>query len=187
MACLRNLFVNRCLLMRKVIISSVLIVFCSLLTYLISGIVIKAGKNKQAEIAISTLPSFSLLNLKGESFNSDELERGPVLIVKFHPECEHCQYEIEGILNSPIPMSDAHILLVSSANQDTIRKFMLQFEGKISSNIITLIDTAWLFTEIFGNSAVPTNYIYDRSLKLVKVMPGEVKTETIIKYLLKIE
>ncbi len=67
---------------------------------------------------------------------------------------------------------------------DTVRKFLSQFRLNDYPSVIPLLDTALVFGEIFGNNYVPANFIYDNRHKLVKVFSGEVKTETLFKYLL---
>ena len=170
--------------MRKIILSVVIVVFALSAKFLILGMINKVQKHKQITKKIARLPSFSFMTLTNETFNSSEIRKGPVLIIRFHPECEHCQYEISEILKSNIPFSGTCIIMVSSADPDSIRKFISQFDLSDCPAIVTLVDTSYIFGAIFGSDKVPSNYIYNKELDLVKVLYGEVKTEAIIKYLL---
>lgn len=169
--------------MRKIISGVVIVVFALSAMLLIIGIINKVKKHKELTEKIIRLPSFSFMTLTNESFNSSEIRMGPVLVVRFHPECEHCQYEITEILWSNIPASATNVILVSSAHPDSIRRFLSQFNYSDYSSIIPLVDTSCTFGAIFGSDIVPSNYIYNKELNLVKVLQGEVKTETILKYL----
>lgn len=169
--------------MRKIILGVIIVVFVLVALFLISGIVNKIQKQKQISEKIARLPSFSFMTLTNEAFNSSEIRKGPVLVIRFHPECEHCQYEISELLKSKIPSSGILVLMVSSANPDSIRKLFSQFNLSDYPTIIPLVDTSYIFGDIFGSDIVPSNYIYDKELDLVKVFFGEVKTETIYKYL----
>jgi thiol-disulfide isomerase/thioredoxin len=173
--------------MRRIILGIVILVFAVSVTFLVSGILAKTTKHKQLSEKISKLPSFSFTTLTNESFNSSQIKNGPVLIIRFHPECEHCQYEISEILKSNIPASGTTVIMISSAHPDSIRRFLSQFNYSDYPSVIPLADTSYIFGDIFGSDIVPSNYIYNRELDLVKVLPGEVKTETILKYLLGIE
>ena len=124
------------------------------------------------------------MTLNNVSFNSSDISKGPVLVIRFNPECEHCQYEITEILNSNIPVSGINVIMVSSADTDSIRKLFTKFDLSEFPSIIPLVDTSYIFGDIFGSDIVPSNYIYDKKLDLVKVLYGEVKMETIFKYLL---
>ena len=75
------------------------------------------------------------------------------------------------------------VILVSSANPDSIKSFLSNLNVKDYSTVIPLLDTSYKFEEIFGRGTIPSTYIYNRNLTLVKVLQGEVKTETILKYL----
>jgi hypothetical protein len=46
-----------------------------------------------------------------------------------------------------------------------------------------LSDTAFVFSELFRTDVIPTNFIYDEDLKLIKILKGETTIETITKYL----
>jgi len=169
--------------MRKIILGVIITVFVLSAMFLILGMINKVQKHKQITEKIARLPSFSFMTLTNESFNSSEIREGPVLVVRFHPECEHCQYEISELLKSKIPSSGILVLMVSSANPDSIRKLFSQFDLFDYPAIIPLVDTSYRFGDIFGSDIVPSNYIYNKELDLVKVLYGEVKTETIIRYL----
>jgi hypothetical protein len=169
--------------MRKIILAGVVMIFALSVSFLVSGIIKK--RQTQIEIAgkISKLPSFSFTTLEKGSFNSSEITSGPVLIVRFHPECEHCRYEIKEIFSSTIPASGVRVIMVSNADADSIKKMLLPYDLAEYPSVITLADTSYSFGEIFGSNMVPSSYIYDKDLELVKVLYGEVKTETILKYL----
>ena len=169
--------------MRKIILVVVLIVFALSATLLGLGIGSKIQKQRQIAEKIQQLPSFSFSTLTGKSFSSSEIRKGPVLVIRFHPECEHCQYEITEILKSNIPVSGTLVIMVSSADKDSIRKLFSQFDLSVYPAIIPLVDSSCIFGDIFGSDIVPSSYIYDKKLNLVKVLYGEVKTETIFKYL----
>ncbi|MEI6049340.1 MAG: hypothetical protein WCS03_10620 [Bacteroidota bacterium] len=169
--------------MRKIILGIVIVVFAVSATFLIFGMITKVQKKRQIAEKIKTLPSFSFITLTNESFNSSEIIKGPVLVVRFHPECEHCQYEISEILKSKIPVSGIRVIMVSSADTGSIINLLSPFNLSEYPSITTLVDTSYIFEDIFGSDIIPSNYIYDKELNLVKVLYGEVKTETIIKYL----
>ncbi len=169
--------------MRRIILSILLVLVTLCAGLLISGVAKKIHKHKQLTEKIAKLPSFSFMTLADKTFSSSEIKEGPVLVIRFHPECEHCRYEISEILKSAIPSSGTLIVMVSSANPDSIRKYFSQFDLSDYPEIITLADTSYVFGDIFGSDIIPSNYIYNKELNLVKILHGEVKTETILKYL----
>ncbi len=86
-------------------------------------------------------------------------------------------------MKSDLPVSGTRIILVSSADKSVVINFLSQFDISDYPGITALIDTSYIFGAIFGNNMVPGNYVYNKDLDLVKAFNGEVKTETILKYL----
>jgi hypothetical protein len=119
----------------------------------------------------------------GYLFNTGEISEGSVLIIYFHPECEHCQYEISSLVKSNIPESGVKILLISDAGSQQIKSFLEQFDIKNDRMYKVLYDTAFVFRRIFGVEIIPSHFIYNEALKLVKSLKGETRIETIEKYL----
>jgi hypothetical protein len=169
--------------MKKLILYSLIALILTVLTLLASGIVKKMDRKALIEKKISSFPAFTYLTLTGSSFNSRNLTEGPVMIVRFNPDCEHCEYEISEIAKSSIPSSGIKILLISDAERDRVVSFLDPFDLPGDKNIIPLLDTAGTFGEVFGTDFIPSIYIYGRDLSLIKSLQGEYKIETILNYL----
>jgi thiol-disulfide isomerase/thioredoxin len=169
--------------MKKIILFSIILIFILITSFLISVMVKKLQTEKVIAEKITRLPDFSFLTLNNEVSNSKDIREGPVLVVHFHPECEYCQYEISEILKSKIPTEFKNVILISSAHPDSIKNFLSRFNYSEFSSVIPLIDTAYSFEDIFGRGVIPSSYIYDRNLNLLKVLHGEVKTETVLKFI----
>jgi len=169
--------------MKKLVLGSVILIIVIIVSFLLIGINRKMKNQKEISEKISRLPSVSFKALGGGSFELSDIKEGPVLIVHFHPECEHCQYEIAEILKSAIPDSFKNVILVSSAHPDSIIRFLSRLNASDFPSVISLVDISYSFEDTFGSSPIPSSYIYNRKLNLIKVLHGEVKTETILKYL----
>lgn len=162
------------------VVVALLAVFVSLL---IAGTIRKINKADDIRERISTLPVFILPTIDGSIFNSSEISEGPLLITYFHSECEHCQYEISSLIKSNILRSGVKILLISNEGYKKIRSFMQPFDVNNDSVFTVLSDTAFVFNELFRTDVIPTNFIYNEDLRLVKTLKGETTIETITKYL----
>ena len=169
--------------MKRLVMTSVVIVFFGLLLFIVAGIFRKIKENELIEERLSALPDFSLPDMKGKIFSTSDLKKGPVLLVRFHPECEHCRYELNEIFRSGLADNGVMVLLVSSASENDVAAFLSQFDTGKSDRIITMTDTSYVLADIFSKNVIPSSYIYDTDLKLVKALYGEHKIETILKYL----
>ena len=169
--------------MKRIVLGLVIMIFTICVTCLVWGTLRKIKNQKEITDKISKLPAFSFATLTKEPFNSSEIRSGPVLVVRFHPECEHCQYEISEIMKSDLPLSGIRILMVSGADAGSVKKLFSGYNLSDYQALTILVDTSYIFGEIFGRDIVPSNYIYNKKLELVKVMYGEVNTKTIFRYL----
>ncbi|MCK7540994.1 MAG: TlpA family protein disulfide reductase [Marinilabiliales bacterium] len=132
---------------------------------------------------IRSLPDLVLADINGNIFRTDEITSGPLLITYFHPECDHCRYEIASIFSSDLPDCDLRIILVSYADLSQIKLFMEQFDMRDYPLLNVLHDPDLSFREVFGTDVIPSNFIYNKDLQLIKAFRGETTTETILKYL----
>lgn len=166
--------------MRKLILGIIIFLLVISSVFLIIGTFRKFQKQKIIGENISQFPQFSFSTLSNQTFNSSGIKEGPVLVVHFHPECEHCQYEIVEILKSRIPISFINVILVSSARPDSIKAFLKRHNYSDFKSVIPLIDSTYCFEDIFGEGIIPSSYVYSKKLKLIKVFHGEVNSEALL-------
>jgi len=162
-----------------VIVISVIMCF----SFLMKGIISKTQDAIEAADRIKTLPVFSLPTIEGDIFNSADIVDGPLVIIYFHPECLHCQYEIQSLYKSDIPGKVTKVLIVSTASPSVIKDYLdqLDLDGSVFPY---LSDTTYTFKDIFSLKLVPSTLIYDSELQLVKIIKGETDINTLQKYLL---
>jgi peroxiredoxin len=169
--------------MKKTLMLVIVIIITGLITFLIIGIIAKTNKGKIAKEMIKTLPNFSLKTINDTVFRSDQIEAGPVLVLFFHPECEHCQYQLTTLFRNRAETPGIRVLLISNAEKEAIINFLKENNLLDYPGLIALVDETYSFRDFFGTEQVPATFIYDKQLKLVRYFQGEVRPETILKYL----
>jgi thiol-disulfide isomerase/thioredoxin len=169
--------------MKKTLILSIVIIVIGLTAFLFTGIATKTHLNKIAKERITVLPVFSMKTLNDTIFRSDLIKSGPVIILHFHPECEHCKYEISTLFKCKAELSGTQVILISNAEKEVISNFLKENNLLNYPGSVALLDETYSFKSYFGTGIVPATFIYDKKLKLVKFFQGEVRPETILKYL----
>jgi thiol-disulfide isomerase/thioredoxin len=169
--------------MRKYLTQAVIFLASGLFLLILFGIYNNLNRISRTEKNIRSLPQFTFYTLDKVPYSSDEIKKGPVLITYYHPECEHCRYEIKGILDNLEDITNARILLISFAERDSILAFFRNDMKRMGNKIILLSDDSLNFKNFFSTSVIPSTFIYDKSLQLKKMYKGEVKPEAIIKLL----
>ncbi len=168
----------------KTLIRKIVIAFLSgLMVFLISGILIRKARAEKAADRIKTLPDLVLTDIRGDTIKTSLIHNGPVLITFFHPECDHCKYEISSLLNSGLRDSLLTILLVSYADKSEIFSFMQQFDIDDTSTLHIVQDPEFRMNDLFGVAILPSNFIYNDSLQLVKIFKGSTRPEAFMRYL----
>lgn len=160
-----------------------LAVLFGLLIFLIGGILHKKAKAEEAADKIKRLPDLVLTDISGKSFRTGQIESGPLLITFFHPECDHCRYEISSLLASGLLDNDLTALFISYADKGEIQSFVHHLGMTDMSNLHVFHDPDFEISDLFGADIMPSNYLYNDSLHLAKVFKGSTRPETILKYL----
>lgn len=138
-------------------------------------------KREVAE-SIQTLPKACFESLNGGHICVDEFDnRKPTVIIYFHPECEHCQYEASEIGKNAQQFEKANMIMITP--DDSIKRleeFASNYHLWEVDNLAILIDRKREFKKRFGSAVSPSVFIYDADRKLLKMYKGEVKIEAII-------
>lgn len=150
--------------------------------YLGVNVLKKHSQKKEAERRMQALPEaeFSLLNQ--QKINLSKFSFGvALLIIYFHPDCEHCHYEAQEIGQNAAAFKDCQIVMITS--DDSVRR-VENFCGTHHlwelENFEILLDKDNTFKKTFGKAVIPSVYIYDKDRKLKKRFLGETKPEAII-------
>lgn len=137
---------------------------------------------KESGAKIQTLQHFSFESVNGgqtwiDAFNPEY----PTVVIYFHPECEHCQYEASEIGKQPEKFGKANMILITP--DDSIKRvedFALKYRLWEVDNLVILVDRENQFKNQFGASVIPSVFIYGADKKLLKMYKGEVQMKAII-------
>lgn len=145
--------------------------------------VIKYYQNRKIIQNRQHLPSFSFYDLTRRPFAANKLKRGvPVCIIYYNSECEHCQKEAIEIRKNIDALKGTQIIMVSTNAPETTKLFIKDHRLE-KTDFIWLFDKDFCFAQWFGNSLVPSVFIYDSHQTLIKEYVGEVKIEAILENL----
>lgn len=146
----------------------------------------KVGKGyierKDAETRIQTLPSVLFKSLSETPVNLHDFDQTtPLVIIYFHPECEHCRYEAQEIgQNAPAFHHFQLVMITPDDSLQRVEEFCSEYHLWELENLEILLDTENQFKKVFGNAVIPSVYIYATNRKLIKNFFGETKPEAII-------
>jgi peroxiredoxin len=168
--------------MKRLLKPVVLVLF-----FLVTGLFtwrIYTGYAKKQKIARARemLPAACFASLRGNQVNLHDFGNlKPVIIIYFHPECEHCRYEAAEIGQHACDFEKCQLVMVTSDDSlARIEAFCANNQLWEVGNIEILTDKQNRFQEVFGKTAIPSVFIYNTERKLVRFFMGETKTDAII-------
>ena len=168
--------------MRKRVKYLVVVVIVFVAGYLVVQIANKYNEKNEVEIRIQTLPDAAFTSVFGDSINLQDFDSNQSLIlIYFHPECEHCQYEAKEIGLRADEFNNCQLVMITPDDSlARIEKFCEEYQLWKIDNIEVLLDRESKFERTFGKAVLPSVYIYDKGQKLKKQYLGETKPEAII-------
>ena len=129
---------------------------------------------------IEHLPDFSFRLINGNSFTNIDIDKSNNVIINyFNPECEHCQYMASCYLKNAEKLKAISIVMVTTADSSSTERFVNNYRLNTIPSIVIVRDTKLQFDKIFGQSSVPSFFIY-KDKKLLKKVTGETKIENLI-------
>lgn len=164
----------------KYLIGFVLLVTAS---WLVTSTVQSYRAKKAATEKIQTLQHCCFESLHGgqtclDGFNPNQ----PTVILYFHPECEHCQYEATEIGRQPDRFAKANMILITPDDSaKRIEAFADKYKLWQVDNLVILFDRRSQFKNQFGTTVFPSIFIYGADKRLLKQFNGEVKMEAVLK------
>lgn len=164
----------------KYLISITLIIVAS---FLIMHTYQSYKTKKESEAKIQTLQHVSFESVNGGQIWIDEFNpEQPTVIIYFHPECEHCQYEASEIGKQSEKFKLANMILITADDSTKrVQDFALKYRLWEVDNLVILVDQKNQFEKQFGATIIPSVFIYGSDKKLLKMYKGEVQMKAIIK------
>lgn len=169
--------------MIKKVIQILLFLILVFLIYFGNNGLIKEQEKNKIKTVIQSIPNLVFYDLNGDTISFNRNNPKAKVIVYFHPNCEHCQYETKELIKNEEKFTNTEILMISPAPIGELKEFIQFYKINQSNTIRILWDKDQEFEEKFGPCIYPTVFIYKYN-QLQKKYVGEVKIETILKNLI---
>jgi len=168
--------------MKKLLKYLVGIVLLTVASFLVLHTYQSYKTKKESGAKIQTLQHCSFESVNGgqtyiDGFNPEQ----PTVIVYFHPECEHCQYEASEIGKQAERFGKVNMIMVTPDDSTKrVEAFAIKYRLWEVDNLAILLDRKNQFKNQFGASVIPSVFIYGSNKKLLKMYKGETKIDAII-------
>jgi thiol-disulfide isomerase/thioredoxin len=168
--------------MKRILKYLVLAVIATILGYIAFKIYSGVRHKKEIEKSREVIPFHCLYTLNERHPDLKGIEkRDSYVLVFFSPGCDHCDYEIESIINKADSFSNVIIFLVSDQPVIILKAISERYALHKYPQIEILYSDYQCIKSVYGIILFPTTFIYDRNFRLTKIFRGETSASAILK------
>lgn len=166
--------------MKKLLLFGILLLVLSAIIYFAYSSYHKIEEKRIYAQQVRHLPQISTFEWIGSNPKPNKFA---TIILFFHPECEHCQYEAQAITENQKEFEHVNLWWISIADSIVIDTFAQKYHLKSLPNTYLAHLDATKVEKVFGSISIPHIFIYDDKHHLQKEFKGETKVEALLKYL----
>lgn len=149
----------------------------------ISGLFVNNAFAQDPTAPPAVMPNFRFYTTDSKPFGKENLKANiPTVIFYFDPTCEHCIQQTQWIKESISSFKGAQIVYVTWEDDITkIDAFKNKYYSGVTTPTITFTkDNDYKIDKYFGESQVPSIFVYDKDRKFKKVFRKEAPAAEIL-------
>jgi thioredoxin-related protein len=128
----------------------------------------------QSAMGLRKIAPFQITLTNGKPYNAAQLAPGPVVLMYFSPDCDHCQEFTKALLKNYTVMTNKQLVMITFQSMEMIKKFEKDYNLAAYPNIkLGTEGTSYLVQKYYQIRSFPYLAMYDKTGKLVKIYEGE--------------
>jgi thioredoxin-related protein len=156
-----------------------------LITLLFLLVTAQAGFS-QTTSGLRKIAPFNIKLTNGQQFKSTQLAAGPVVLIYFSPDCDHCQNFTQDLIKNAGVVANKQVVMVTFQAMDMLLPFARKYKLNQYPNFkVGTEGTSYDVQRYYQIRSFPYIAIYDKSGNLVKTYEGEQPHAEIFKTLKK--
>ncbi|MCF2443759.1 thioredoxin fold domain-containing protein [Dyadobacter sp. CY345] len=137
-------------------------------------ILLSVSAFSQTGVGTKKIAPFQMTLTNGKPYNFAQLMPGPVVLMYFSPDCEHCQDFTKALLKNYTVISNKQLVMITFQSMEMIKKFEKDYNLAAYPNIkIGTEGTSYLVQKYYQIRSFPYIAMYDKSGKHVRTFEGE--------------
>lgn len=123
-----------------------------------------------------------LLTDSSTVYQRDDLpKKTPVMLMYFHPKCEHCQHLASEIAANSEKFRNIHIVMATSMQFDSLPSFRQKYLPGDHKNIVMAFDPDYFLMHYFQVNRMPFIALYNQWKELIGGYDGGLTVDKILK------
>jgi thioredoxin-related protein len=117
---------------------------------------------------------FQIRLTNGQQYTSSQLAAGPVVLIYFSPDCDHCQDFTKDLLKNYNVVANKQVIMVTFQSMEMLKPFVSQYSLSTYPNFkVGTEGTSYLVQRYYQIRSFPYIAIYDKKGNLVRTFEGE--------------
>jgi thiol-disulfide isomerase/thioredoxin len=143
--------------------------------------VIAQTENEAPYKRFPTVPPFTLLKVDSTVITKEMLaSKKPTLIMYFNPGCEHCQHQMEAIIEHKDEFKNIQIVMATYAPMNELSDFIEKYKLTELPNISLGRDTKYMLQPFYKIGGLPYQALYDANGNLLTTFEGNVAIDNVL-------
>lgn len=128
----------------------------------------------QSVAGTKKIAPFKMQLTNGQQYTSAQLAKGPVVLIYFSPDCEHCQAFTKDLIKNYPVVANKQVIMVTFQAMDMLKPFVTQYNLNKYLNLkVGTEGTSYVVQHYYQIRSFPYIAIYDKNGNLVKTYEGE--------------
>jgi len=128
-----------------------------------------------------TVPPLNLLKADSTTLTKENLKKDqPTIIMYFSPLCEHCQHQMEDMIQHMDELKSVQIVMATYSPMNDLSDFISKYNLPSYPNILSGRDTKYLLQPFYKIGGLPFQALYDTSGNLITTFEGNVKIDVLL-------
>lgn len=147
-------------------------------------ILLSVSSFSQTAVGAKKIAPFQMTLTNGKPFNFAQLNPGPVVLMYFSPDCDHCQEFTKALLKNYTVISNKQLVMVTFQPMEMVKQFATTYNLASYPNIkIGTEGTSYFVQKYYQIRSFPYIVMYDKNGKHVRTFEGEQPYSEIFKAL----
>ncbi|MCF0040939.1 TlpA family protein disulfide reductase [Dyadobacter fanqingshengii] len=141
----------------------------------------------QSALMDKKIAPFQIKLANGQQYTSAQLAAGPVVLIYFSPDCEHCQDFTKDMLKNYNVIANKQVVMITFQSMEMLKPFVSQHKLSTYPNIkVGTEGYSYTVQRYYQIKSFPYIAIYNKAGKLVQTFEGEQPHQNIFNVLKKI-
>ncbi len=128
----------------------------------------------QSGVGVKKIVPFKITLNTGAAFSASQLATGPVALIFFSPDCEHCQNFTKDMLKNFSAVGNKQIVMITPQSMEMLKPFVANYNLTAYPNIKVGVENAPSQVQRYYQiRQYPFIALYDKTGRLVKTFEGE--------------